>query len=85
VGNHEIDLIVRDGQTGELVFVEVKTRTSEQFGSPSSAVTRKKIKSLQAVAEQYLKTNKLFENFRYDIIAVLPGSIEHYQNITWNY
>jgi Holliday junction resolvase-like predicted endonuclease len=38
----EIDLVCRDKRYHELVFVEVKTRSSEDFGRPLAAVDRKK-------------------------------------------
>lgn len=85
LGTHEIDLICRDPATGELVFVEVKARSNSAYGSPSAAVTRTKLKSLYQVARAYQRTHRLNGAFRFDVIAVVPGSVEHYQNITWNY
>ena len=47
----EIDLICRRG--GELVIVEVKTRTTEAFGTPAEAVGSRKRRSLAAAAAEY--------------------------------
>jgi len=47
----EIDLICRRG--GELVIVEVKTRTSEAFGTPAEAVGSRKRRALAAAAGEY--------------------------------
>jgi putative endonuclease len=47
----EIDLICRRG--GELVIVEVKTRTTEAFGTPAEAVGTRKRRALAAAASEY--------------------------------
>src|SRR5438094_10267270 len=47
----EIDLICRRGD--ELVLVEVKTRSSEAFGTPAEAVTPRKRRALEAAAREY--------------------------------
>ena len=47
----EIDLVARDGD--RLVVVEVKTRTSEAFGSPAEAVGPRKRRALAAAAGEY--------------------------------
>ena len=70
----EIDLVARDGSV--LVFVEVKTRKSEDFGSPASAVDRAKRHALSRAAVRYLK--KLKDPrvyFRFDVVEVVgqPG------------
>ena len=65
----EVDLVCREGET--LVFVEVKTRSSEAFGAPSEAVTRSK---QQLIARGALAWLKLLGNpdiyFRFDIVEV---------------
>ena len=48
----EVDIIARDGQS--LVFVEVKSRNSEQLGSPIESVTRSKLRRIESVALAYL-------------------------------
>lgn len=82
IGTHEVDIIATDA-TGELVFVEVKTRSTSQFGHPSVAVTPLKIKSLQQVARAYLREHPGYDSYRFDVISVLPDEIEHFQNVTW--
>lgn len=47
----EIDLVCRRGQ--ELVIVEVKTRTTDAFGTPSEAVGARKRRALAAAASEY--------------------------------
>ena len=65
----EVDLVCREGAT--LVFVEVKTRSSEAFGTPAEAVTRSK---QHLVARGGLAWLKLLGNpdipFRFDIVEV---------------
>jgi len=66
----EIDLICRDGDW--LVFVEVKTRVDEAFGTPSEAVDRTKQRHISKVALDYLRRLRYPEvKFRFDIVEVL--------------
>lgn len=65
----EIDLIAKDGD--ELVFVEVKARTSKAFGSPEEAVTSEKQKQIRTVAEGYLFENGIEDQrCRFDVVAI---------------
>lgn len=84
VKNQEVDIIAFDPKFKEIVFVEVKSRGTEQFGNPSGAVNREKIRRMQRVAQIYLERTGRPEDYRFDILAVLPGTIHHYQNITWD-
>lgn len=66
----EIDIIAKD--KNEIVFIEVKTRTSNNFGKPSEAVNSIKQKHLYKAAEYFLyKENFLDEFIRFDVIEVL--------------
>lgn len=71
VGPHdEIDLLARDGDV--LVFVEVKTRSSEDFGRPFASVDRRKRHALSRAAIRYLK--KVAREpvyFRFDVVEVI--------------
>lgn len=65
----EIDLIARDGAT--IVFVEVKGKSSEEFGSPLEAVTARKRKRLALVANYYLTAFKLHHlQTRFDVVGI---------------
>lgn len=65
----EIDLILWDG--GELVFVEVRTRTSLKFGSAVESVTRQKQQKLREIALAYLQTRSVpVKAFRFDVVGV---------------
>jgi len=68
--NGEVDLVCEDGD--ELVFVEVKTRTSTLFGDPEEAVTESKQEQIRKVAEGYCEEFRLEEKFyRFDIVTVM--------------
>ena len=65
----EIDIIARDEE--ELVFIEVKTRTSIEFGRPVDAVNEPKQKHLISTAKYYLYSKHLENEFvRIDIVEV---------------
>jgi putative endonuclease len=73
----EIDIIALD--KGIIVFVEVKTRKSRQFGSPQEAIDYRKQKKLSQVASLYLNQKNLNnEKARFDVVAILlsPGQGE---------
>jgi putative endonuclease len=79
----EIDLIAKENEI--YVFVEVKTRGSDQFGFPETAVTWKKREHLIKSTLSYLTENKIDENWRIDVISIrkLRGNkseIEWFQN-----
>jgi putative endonuclease len=66
----EIDLVFRDGDC--LAFVEVKTRSSEEWTRPAAAVDARKRKLLSQTALDYLKLPKNPPvKFRFDIVEVL--------------
>ena len=72
----EIDIIAQDNET--TVFVEVKTRTSGDFGRPGEAVNYDKRQKYVKVAEQYLIKNGLWETpCRFDVVEIENGEINH--------
>jgi len=71
----EIDLILRRDRT--TVFCEVKTRTSDAFGSPAEAVTRAKQMRLRRLAACWLAENPGARGpLRFDVAAILAGQLE---------
>ena len=78
----EIDIIALDQTKNELVFIEVKTRSSFIYGDPALAVSSKQMMNLQAASQVYLTQNKLEKNFRFDIITILPNQLKHFKNVT---
>src|SRR5437763_17017370 len=72
-GDAEADLIAWEGET--LVFVEVKSRASGEFGPPERAVGEEKRTHLRRVAREYArKTDTGFERVRFDIVTVVFSS-----------
>jgi len=58
-----------------LVFVEVKTRTSEEFGRPSFAVDRKKRRAIIRGAMRWLRLLGMPDvTFRFDIVEVVADA-----------
>ena len=80
----EIDLVCRDKRYNELVFVEVKTRSSEDFGRPLAAVDRKKRRLILRGAMAWLKMLDMPDVvFRFDVIEVImsdPKEVRHIEN-----
>jgi len=68
----EIDIVAAEGNV--MVFVEVKTRSSTEFGEPEEAITSQKVTHLRRVAYIYLKTNNLrIEDtaIRFDVVSIV--------------
>jgi putative endonuclease len=75
----ELDLVV--GRPGELVFCEVKTRTSDRFGAPAEAVTVAKQRRLRTLAARFLADHPLDagaagRNVRFDVVAVSGSTVD---------
>lgn len=71
-GRGEIDLVAVEGNT--LVFVEVKTRSSAEVGSPERAVHRAKEKLISRTAEEYLRMADLSGMpVRFDVVSLVVG------------
>ena len=65
----EIDIIAKDKKT--LVFVEVKARRSDRYGSPKWAITPKKKRQMSKVALYYLKVTKQTNvKARFDVVTI---------------
>jgi len=77
----EIDLVLRDGRV--LVVCEVKTRSSQDYGSPVEAVTEQKAARLRRLAARWLADHALQpDDVRIDLVGVLvaggtPAAVEH--------
>lgn len=71
----EIDIIAKEKNT--LVFVEVKSRKTCDFGSPKYAITPKKMKTISMVALYFLKeTKQSGVKARFDVVSISPGERE---------
>lgn len=91
IRNGEIDIIAvdRKGKEEVLVFIEVKARSSEQFGKPIESITPWKLAALYRALMFYKQTHpKTPDILRVDAVCVLLGgngnilSIEQVENIT---
>ena len=83
----ELDLVARSPAPDVLVFVEVKTRKSERFGRPISAVDRGKRRAIGRAALRYLhRTKAKPTRIRFDVVEVVgsPGGenpvVRHIEN-----
>lgn len=81
-GPGEIDLVVWHGE--RLVFVEVKTRSTAEFGTPDRAVDAAKRDALERAARDYARrANVGWETTRFDIVSVVlerPVRVEWLQD-----
>lgn len=71
----ELDLIVSDGH--QVVFCEVKTRSSVAFGPPAAAVTPAKQRRIRHLAMRWLDENRVrAPALRFDVAAVVDGTVD---------
>ena len=84
VGHREVDLVARRGEV--VAFVEVKTRAGLGYGHPLEAITARKRREIQFVAQMWVdRHGRPGDLYRYDAIAVLlptggPPRIEHVED-----
>lgn len=74
-GRAEIDIIAKIGN--EYVFVEVKTRSSDHFGFPEEAITKRKITLMGKAAEQFSIEKSDGLEIRFDLISLVLGNEKH--------
>lgn len=72
---HELDIVALD--KNRLVVVEVKTRTSRNYGEPFDAVDWKKVRALSNAANSYVQTFHIDLPLRFDIIGIVGDELEH--------
>ena len=78
---YEIDIIAKIEST--LVFIEVKTRQSYNYGYPEEAVDSRKIDNILDCADHYIYQTQWNGNIRFDIISILLEpklSIDHIED-----
>ena len=75
----EADLIAQDKD--EIAFIEVKTRTSDSYGTPREAVGAAKQRRYRKIAECFWKETGEEPNARFDVAEVYAdGTIEYFKN-----
>lgn len=82
-GAAETDIVARDGEV--LVFVEVKTRTSDEFGAPERAIGIEKQRHMVRAALDYARRAGIdWQRIRFDIVAIVdgdPSAITHLRDV----
>ncbi len=78
----EIDIVAKQGDV--IIFVEVKTRTSNTMGLPEEAITPRKREHMLAAADHYTAEHEI-DHWQIDVIAIegKPGSkpkITYFEN-----
>ncbi|TPV34760.1 YraN family protein [Paucihalobacter ruber] len=83
----EVDIIAQTGQT--LVVVEVKTRSTADFGNPQDFLKPKQIKRLVMAVDAYIINNDLDVEVRFDIIAIVMDgnkiNLEHIEDAFYHF
>ena len=81
----EIDLIMRDN--ADLVFVEVRFRQSNDFGSPEESITPQKCQRLTAAALAFMQSRQLTNKLcaRFDAVAISPAPNQSRDNLHINW
>jgi putative endonuclease len=81
-GEAEVDIVARDGDI--VVFVEVKSRSSAEFGAPDRAIDTAKQRNITRAARSYAtKAGIPWNQVRFDTISIVftePPSIIHHQD-----
>jgi putative endonuclease len=81
----EIDIVAQ--KNNRFSFVEVKTRTSDYFGSPEEAISFIKIRRLKRTIMKFLLESPIYKQWQIDVIAIQLNSFEelvdlrHYKNV----
>jgi len=83
----EVDIIAKKNET--LAIIEVKTRSTSDFGNPQDFVKPKQIQRLVKAVDEYVTENDLDVEIRFDIIAIVKTGkaydIEHLENAFYHF
>ncbi len=76
----ELDLVMED--SGSIVFVEVKTRTTDSFGPPESSITPEKLERIHDAGLIWLQRHPLVDDFwRIDVVSVILDKMKMVKDI----
>ena len=73
-GHRDIDIIAISPDQRFVVFIEVKTRTTDDVTAPEDAIDSRKIKNLGYAANAYVKLNQIVLDLRFDIITIVGNN-----------
>jgi len=82
----ELDIIATKNNI--LIFVEVKLKSTEDYGTPEEMIGKNKLAQIKRTAEMYLLNNpdigKSFDRYQIDAVCIVEGSrISHHENLTF--
>lgn len=79
---NEIDIIAQNNEW--IIFVEVKTRSSQQWGNPEDSISEAKMKRIVDAADNYIQMNDIEKSARFDIASVIVDNsvcnIEYFED-----
>lgn len=80
-GKNEVDIIAANNS--EIIFVEVKTRSSDFYGSPESFINKSKQRIIIKAAQIYTTRFNIDKEVRFDVVSVLLNSrqkdVKHFE------
>lgn len=83
----EVDIIAQ--QNNILAIIEVKTRSTADFGNPQDFVKPQQIQRLVKAVDEYVQVNDLDVEVRFDIVAIIKAgkqfNIEHLENAFYHF
>ena len=83
----EVDIIARKGDI--LAVIEVKTRSTPNFGDPQEFVKKKQIQQLVKAIDHFVNENNLDVEVRFDIIAIIQNKagtrLEHLEDAFYHF
>ena len=84
---HEVDIIAQ--YQNQLIVIEVKTRSTKDFGNPQDFVKPTQIKSIVTAVDAFIEQQNLDIEVRFDIIAILKVQnkfeIEHIEDAFYGF
>ena len=83
----EVDILAQKNKT--LVAVEVKTRTTRDFGDPEEFLKPKQIQNIVKAVNEYVIENDIDLDIRFDVIAIVSDEnsteIEHIEDAFYHF